>query len=379
MKKIIPYGRQFIDQQDIISVTQSLMKDKITTGLLVDKFEKEINKYLKCKYSVTCNSGTSSIYLALQSIQLKKNDIIIMPAINFIASYNVAKLFGAKVYVADVDSESGQMRPKDVINCCKKFKLKKVKALILMYHGGYPENAEKFRKFRKKLGCYIIEDACHAFGSEYRINKINYKVGSCKHSDISTFSFHAVKSITTGEGGVVTTNSKKIYNKIKELRSIGIKRNFKHWDYDVVEYGLNFRLSDIQCALGISQLKKINLFLNKRKEIALKYKKDLKEIKNISLINHQPKYKSSYHLFFLKINNFNLKKKENFIKFMLNKKILLQYHYIPIYKFKIFKDKYYGANANKFYNTTISLPIYYSLKKKEHNYIIHSIKNFFNR
>ena len=122
MKKIIPYGRQFIDQQDIISVTQSLMKDKITTGLLVDKFEKEINKYLKCKYSVTCNSGTSSIYLALQSIQLKKNDIIIMPAINFIASYNVAKLFGAKVYVADVDSESGQMRPKDVINCCKKFK-----------------------------------------------------------------------------------------------------------------------------------------------------------------------------------------------------------------------------------------------------------------
>ena len=233
-----------------------------------------------------------------------------------------------------------------------------------MYHGGYPQNAEKFRKFRKKLGCYIIEDACHAFGSEYRINKINYKVGSCKHSDISTFSFHAVKSITTGEGGVVTTNSKKIYNKIKELRSIGIKRNFKHWDYDVVEYGLNFRLSDIQCALGISQLKKINLFLNKRKEIALKYKKDLKEIKNISLINHQPKYKSSYHLFFLKINNFNLKKKENFIKFILNKKILLQYHYIPIYKFKIFKDKYYGANANKFYNTTISLPIYYSLKKK---------------
>ena len=164
MKKIIPYGRQFIDQQDIISVTQSLMKDKITTGLLVDKFEKEINKYLKCKYSVTCNSGTSSIYLALQSIQLKKNDIIIMPSINFIASYNIAKLFGAKVYVADVNSESGQMRPEDVINCCKKFKLKKIKALILMYHGGYPENAEKFRKFRKKLGCYIIEDACHAFG-----------------------------------------------------------------------------------------------------------------------------------------------------------------------------------------------------------------------
>ena len=173
MNKTISYGKQYIDNKDIKAVINSLKREKITTGKLVEKFEKKINNFLNCKFSVTCNSGTSALFLAFQAINLKKNDKIIMPSINFISSYNVAKLFGAKVFLADVDKSTGQMTPKDIYDCCKKFKLKKIKALVIMYNGGYPQNADKFQQFKKKLKCLIIEDACHALGAEYLIKKKN--------------------------------------------------------------------------------------------------------------------------------------------------------------------------------------------------------------
>lgn len=375
--KFISYGKQFIDSNDLKSVNKSLKKNKLTTGPLTDNFEKLINKNLGSKYSVACNSGTSAIYLALRSIGINKNDKIIMPAINFVASYNVAKLLGAQVYLADVDSESGIMRPQDVENCCKKFNLKRVKIILVMYHAGYPLDAEKFIKIKKKYKSFIVEDACHALGAQYIVDKKRYKVGSCKHSDISTFSFHPVKTITTGEGGAVTTNSKKLYEKIKLLRSIGIFRLKDHWSYDVKECSLNFRISDIQCALGISQMRKMKKFLSKRKKIVKNYFLAFKNIQNISLINHLPNYISGNHLCLLKLKKFNLKKKDLFFKYLMKKKILLQYHYIPIYKFSIFKDRYYAPNAEKYYNQTISIPIYYSLSKKEQNYVINNIINFF--
>lgn len=375
----ISYGRQFVDSDDLKIVKKSLKENKLTTGPFVESFEHQLSNYLGSKYALACNSGTSAIYLAFKSIEMNKDDIVIMPAINFVASYNVAKLLDAKVYLADVDPETGIMRPEDVERCCKKFNIKKIKVILVMYHAGYPLNAEKFNKIKKKFKSYIIEDSCHALGAKYMVNKKMYKIGSCKHSDISTFSFHPVKTITTGEGGALTTNSKKLYEKIKILRSIGITRHQNHWKYDVKEYSLNFRISDIQCALGISQLKKINKFLNKRKKIIQNYFKAFKNMKSIYLINHLSEYKSANHLCLLKFKNFNLKKKDLFFKYMLKKKILLQYHYIPIYSFSVFKDKYYAPNAEKYYNKTISIPIYYSLTKKKQNYVIKNIINFFNK
>ena len=372
------YGKQFIDSNDLNSVNKSLKESKLTTGPIVENFENQLGSYLGSKYTIVCNSGTSAIYLAFRAIGLDKNDIVIMPAINFVASYNVAKLLDAKVYLADVDPETGIMRPEDVENCCKKFNIKKIKIILVMYNAGYPLNAEKFDKIKKKFKSYIVEDSCHALGAKYIVNKKTYKIGSCKHSDISTFSFHPVKTITTGEGGAITTKSKKFYDKIKILRSIGIFRDKNHWKYDVKEYSFNFRLSDIQCALGISQLKKINKFLNKRKKIIQNYFKAFKNIKSIYLIKHLPKYKSANHLCLLKLENFDLKKKDLFFKYMLKKKILLQYHYIPIYNFAVFKDKYHAPNAEKYYNNTISIPIYYSLTKKQQTHVINNIINFFN-
>ncbi len=379
--KIIPYGKQHINKIDIDSVSKTLKHEKITTGRIVDLFENKLQKYLGCKYSVSCNSGTSALFMAFQAIDLKKNDIVIMPSINFVSSYNIVKMFGAKVFLSDVDEFTGQMTPENIVDCFKRFKLKKVKAILLMFNGGYPQNAEKFKKFKKKFTSYIIEDACHAFGATYKFKGKFYKIGSCKHSDISTFSFHPLKTITTGEGGLVTTNNKNISDKLKIIRSIGIKRSKNHWDYNVIFKSLNFRLTDFQCALGISQLNKVKKFINKRKEIFNFYNKSFSKLDFLEIPKFDNDYKSSYHLYILFIKNFTLKKKEKFIKYMKKKGIILQYHYIPVNKFKIFmnEDKYISNKTPRYQNCAISLPIYYDLKKKNQVYIVNCIKKYFKR
>jgi dTDP-4-amino-4,6-dideoxygalactose transaminase len=256
--KTIPYNRQYIDTHDIRLVSQVLKEDLITTGRYVKKFENKISKFLKVKYTATCNSGTSALHLALITIDLKKDDVIIMPVINFIAVYSMARLMNAKIFLADVDPLTGQMTPETLLKCIKINKLKKIKAIVTMYLGGYPENIIQFYNIKKKLNCYLIEDACHALGAEY-LYKNNYlRVGSCKHSDISVFSLHPVKTITAGEGGLVTTNKKILYNRIVSLRSHGINKDKNyHWKYNINKPGFNYRLSDLNCALGLSQIKKI--------------------------------------------------------------------------------------------------------------------------
>lgn len=383
MAKLIPYGKQFIDKKDKSLVIESLSNDLITTGPLVKKFENQIKKYLKSKYSYVCSSGTAALHLAMMSLNLKKNDIILMPAINFIASYNLAKVLNLKVFLVDVDELTGQITPKKVIECIKLNKLKKINVLIVMYHGGYPENSKKFYDLKNKYKFKIIEDSCHALGAEYKYNNRSYKIGSCKHADISTFSLHPVKTITTGEGGIVTTNNLKIANKIHLLRSHGISRNTKqYWKYDVLENGFNYRLSDINCALGLSQLKKINFFLRKRKNIYDKYLEELKNFnQHLNLPTYSKEIKSSYHLFLVNITFGKINKtKDHFLKYLIRNKILGQFHYIPIYKFSCYVGKKFNfKGSEKYYNNSISLPIYVNLSKKDQYKIINTVKNYFKK
>ena len=377
--KHIPYGRQFLDKKDKLSVLSSLSNHLITTGPYVKKFENKISNFLKNKYSLSCNSGTSALHLSFCAVELKKNDVVIMPAVNFIAAYNAASNFGAKIYLADVDEKTGQMTPKTLQDCIKKFQLKKIKIILTMYMGGFPENVYEFYRIKKKYDCILIEDACHAFGAKYYVKNRLYKVGSCKHSDIATFSFHPLKPITTGEGGLLSTNNKKFYETAKIFRSHGIIRNkTKHWDYDVKNFGYNYRLSDINCALGISQLKKINLFLDKRKKIYINYRNQLDGFKNILSF---PKYykfnRSAYHLVIININFKNLSSKDKFINFLLKKKIIVQFHYKPINHFSIYKEKNRKFRSSRsYYNTSISIPIYHSISEKEVKHIIKTIKNY---
>ena len=381
MKKI-PYGRQFIDKNDKKLVLSSLSSDLITTGPFVKKFEKNLKNYLKCKYSFVCSSGTAAIHLAMLSIGLKKGDIILMPSVNFISSFNMAKVLGLKVFLIDVDEYTGQITPMKIKECIKKNKLKKISALIVMFHGGYPENVKKFYELKKKYNFRIIEDACHALGAEYKINNTFFKVGSCKHSDISTFSLHPLKTITSGEGGVITTNDPNIAKKIELFRSHGILRSKEHWKYDVIEHGYNYRMSDINSALGLSQLKKINYFIKKRKKIYENYLKAFKNLSsNLVISEYTKEIKPSYHLCVINIIFDNLqKKKDHFIKYLMNYNILTQQHYIPIYKFKIYKKtNNQFSGSEKYFKNSISIPIYVNLTDKEQRKIIKIIKKYFNK
>ena len=376
----IPYGKQHIDKSDLQMVSKSLKEPLITTGNFVKKFENNLSNFLKVKSAISCNSGTAALHLAFLASDIKKNDTVIMPSINFISAYSMCKQLGAKIYLADVDLETGQMTPKSLLECIKINKLKKIKIILTMYMGGFPENLIEFHKIKKKFNCLLIEDACHAFGSEYKFNKKLIKVGACKHSDISTFSLHPLKPITTAEGGIITTNNELMAKKIKNFRSHGIIRNNKfHWKYDIFQSGYNYRLSDINSALGLSQLKKIKKFLKFRKKVYEYYKAELHKYKNI--INF-PKYdlknKPSYHLVLINIDFRKLRSnKDLFLKHLYSKNIICQFHYIPIYKFALYKNKKNKLkSAEKYYNSTLSIPIFHNFDRKKQNMVIKNIKNF---
>jgi len=373
----LPYGKQFIDAQDVKLVVKSLKQKLITSGNYVKKFEKRVSTFLKTKYSISCNSGTSALHLALLSINVKKDDAVIVSSITFVAAINMLKNLGAKIYLADVDINSGQITTTTVKECIKFNKIKKVKCIITTYLGGHVNEIEEFYKLKKKLKCFLIEDACHALGTKYFIKKKKYSIGSCKHSDISTFSLHPLKTITSGEGGLITTNNRKIYNKILLLRSHGILRSKKHFKYNVIVQGFNYRLSDINCALALSQIKKIPMFLTKRKAIAENYNKLLKNQEKLvtcpKLIDN---LLSSWHLYqvridFKKINS----SKNNLIKNLLKKKIITQIHYIPIYNHEVYKNlkRKIHKNSKIFYDQTLSLPIFIGLKYSEQKYIVKSL------
>jgi len=381
---MIVNGKQNIDNSDIKSVISSLKQKLITSGTLVTHFETKINEYTKAQYSLVCSSGTAALHLALESIDISEGDILIMPSINFIAVLNIATLMKAKIYLTDVDPLTGQMTPLSLLDCINKNKIKKIKAVITMYLGGAPENIDLFYKIKKKYKFYWIEDACHAFGASYFFKGKSYQVGSCKHADISAFSFHPLKTITTGEGGAVTTKNVKLYKIMKNFRSHNlVSRKRCHWKYDRKGVGLNYRLTDIQCALGISQINRIKKIINNRTLIAKNYKKLLNSFSNyIQLPNYNFSNKSSWHLFPIFIDFSKLKVKKDFLfRYFFKKKILLQFHYTPIYLFKNLRylGKFNKKNSMQYFNNALSLPIYYKMTKQDQLYVVNLIKLFLHK
>ena len=388
--KQIPYGRQSIFRQDLREVIKSLSNDLITTGPYVEKFEKLIKKTLKAKFALTCTSGTAALHLAFMAINLKKNDVIILPIINFIAASNLASMLQAKIYYADVCPNTGQMTPETLETCVKKYKLKNIKAVVTMYLGGSPDNIKNFYHLKKKYQFFLLEDACHALGSKYIYSGKIYNIGCCIHSDICIFSLHPLKTITSGEGGIVTTNNLDIFNRLIKLRNNGIDRGnynkkikFPHWLYDIKYPCLNYRLSDINCSLGYSQLKKINKFVSKRKKIVKKYIEFFNKFNNI--VNFRSfengKY-SSWHLFIILINFEKInKRKEDLLNYLLSNNIIAQQHYMPIYKYSYYKSlkkkEFHGAET--YYKKTISLPIYFNLTDKQVDYIKIQLYKFFKK
>ena len=371
----IPYGRQTISQDDIDVVIDTLQSDFLTTGPKVKEFEDAIGHYCGAKYCVAVSNGTAALHLA-SLVLLNKDDKVLTTPNSFLATANSILYAKAKPIFVDI-TKNGNID----LDLCEEY-LKKdssIKAIYGVAFSGNMVNQKKLQYLREKYNIKILEDNAHSIGAK----KDNIKAGSCKNSDISIFSFHPVKHITTGEGGAITTNSKEIYEKLLILRNHGMLKtpNMKPWEYEMREQGFNYRITDIQCALGLSQLKKLNEFIQKRQTLAKRYDEVFKSsiVKPLYPFNTD----SSYHLYVVLVDflKLSITKEELFIK-MRQKNIGLQLHYIPINKQSYYKGLGYGDEStpvmDKYYEECFSLPIYPLLSNDEQEYIIKSLFEILN-
>ncbi len=373
---IIPYGKQTIDDDDISAVTEVLKSDFLTTGPKIKEFEEKIAQYCNSKYCVSVSNGTAALHLA-SLVLLKEGDKVLTTPNSFLATSNSILYVNAKPIFVDI-CEDGNI---DLDLCEEELKKdSEIKALYVVHFSGNPINQKKLRYLKDTYNVKILEDCAHSIGASIE----GIKAGSCKNSSMSILSFHPVKNLTTGEGGAITTNCIRHYKKLIQLRNHGMNANpdVAPWHYDMNELGFNYRLTDISCALGLSQLKKLDVFIEKRKNLAKKYDKLFKDIEGI-----YPLYKytnnSAYHLYIVKIDFdlFNCNKKELFLK-LREKKIFLQYHYIPINKQPYYKNLAYGNEntpmMDNYYKKAISLPLFPKLSYEEQDYVIKSILEVLN-
>jgi len=372
---MIPYGKQSIGQDDIEAVAKTLQSDFLTTGPKVKEFEEAICKYTGAKYCLVVSNGTTALHLATL-VLLKQNDKVLTTPNSFLATSNSILYAGAKPVFVDI-AKDGNI---DLELCEEELKKdSNIKAIYGVSFSGNMLKQEKLKYLKERYGIIILEDNAHAIGAKRQ----NIKAGSCVNSDASIFSFHPVKHITTGEGGAITTNSKEFYEKLLILRNHGMVKtpDMKPWEYEMKELGFNYRITDIQCALGLSQLKKLDGFIQKRQNIAKKYDEAFKN----SIIKPLYPYNtdSSYHLYVVLIDfsQLSISKEELFIK-MREKGIGLQLHYIPINKQPYYKRLGYGDEntpvMDRYYNQCFSLPIYPLLSDEEQAYIIDTLLEILN-
>jgi UDP-4-amino-4,6-dideoxy-N-acetyl-beta-L-altrosamine transaminase len=372
--QIIPYGKQCIDKSDIAEVIKVLKSDWITQGAKVAEFEKAISSYCGSKYAVVVSSGTAALHLACLAIGLGKGDEAITTPITFLATPTSILYTGARPVFADIDYETANISSIEISNKITS----KTKAILPVHFAGFPCNMREIYKITKKNGLKIIEDACHALGAMYKHNGKWIKVGSCRHSDMTVFSFHPVKHITTGEGGAITTNNRKLYEKLRSLRTHGVYKDKKmskekgSWYYEMRSLGFNYRITDFQCALGISQLKKLDKFIKRRKKIAHIYNNIFKNNKYFDLPIEQDNVKSSWHLYAIKLKDEYKEGKVSILNKLKAKGISVQVHYIPVYLQPYYQKLGYKkvvcACAEDFYQRTVSIPLFPSMSNEDVKY-----------
>jgi len=355
---MIPYGKQYIDENDINSVIEALKSDYLTTGPKVKEFEDKLSEKLGFKYIVAVSNGTAALHLA-SKVLIKKDDRVITTPNSFLSTSNAILYQNAKPVFVDI-AKNGLIDPDLVENELKKGG---IEALYLVSFSGLPFDSDRLRYIKDRYEVKMLLDNAHYFGKDD---------GIC---DMATYSFHPVKHITTFEGGAIGTNDKRIYEKLLRLRNHGIyKDDSMHpWEYKMTELGYNYRLSDVASALGISQLEKVDGFLAKRKEIAKHYHKNLAKVSPLYPFSD----KSSYHLFVVRYPFKDLREKADFFIQMRKKGVFLQYHYIPINQQPYYKEAgYYKEfkNMQKYYLEAFSLPIYPSLKENEQKYVMECLE-----
>lgn len=375
-RKMIPYGRQTIEEDDIQAVVDVLRSDYLTTGPKIAEFEKMVADYVGAKYAVAISNGTSALHAACFAAGIQPGDEVITTPLTFAASSNGVLYCGGTPVFADVDPKTYNIDPEDI----RRKITDKTKAIIAVHLAGQPCDMDEIHKIAKEHDLIVIEDGAHALGSVYK----GKKVGTL--SDMTTFSFHPVKPITTGEGGMIVTDNEEFYQKMMLFRSHGITRdenlmtrNDGPWFYQQLDLGYNYRITDIQCALGCSQMKKLDRFLALRKEIVARYNEAFADCENIVTPYQLPETESGWHLYIVQVKNCDRRK---VFEALREHGIAVNVHYIPVYLHPYYQEHGYKdvhcRNAEEVYSHIISLPLYPTLTEEQQQYVIETLKYVIN-
>lgn len=380
MDSFIPYARQSIDKKDIDAVIEVLKSDYLTTGPKIKEFEEALASVTGTGYSVAFSSGTAALHAACFVSGVAEGDEIITSAMTFAASANCAFYVGAKPVFADIDPVTYNIDVKDI----EKKITNRTKAIIPVHYTGQPCQMDKIVQLAKEHNLTIIQDASHALGAEYKNKKI------AQYGDMTIYSFHPVKHITSGEGGAIATNDYELYQKLLQFRVHGITREKDRmseyhggWYYEQQFLGYNYRITDIQTVLGLSQLKRLDEFIEKRKHIAYKYNKAFDELKGVTIPNQLQNTQSSWHIYVLQfeLDKLNIVRKDIYDK-LRNMNIGVNVHYIPVYYHPFYRNKGYKKGlcpeAEKLYEGIITLPLYPDLKDEQVEYIISCVEEIVN-
>jgi len=380
----IPYGHQDVNQNDIQAVLQVLQSDWLTQGPAIEIFERTVADYCGAKYAVAVNSATSALHIACMAANLGKHDFLWTTPNTFVASANCGLYCGAQVDFVDIDEHTYNM---SVEKLEQKLQLAKKtgnlpKVVVPVHFSGQSCEMERIHELAQQYGFKIIEDASHAIGGKYQEESI----GSCINSDMTVFSFHPVKIVTTAEGGMVLTNNKELYKKLIRFRSHGITREPEYmtseaegpWYYQQIDLGYNYRMTDMQAALGTSQMKRIDEFVARRVQIAQKYTEKLQKLPIILPHQHKDAH-SAWHLYVVKLDTSKCKKnRKQVFEELREQNIGVNVHYIPVHTqpyYKQFGFRYGDFPvAEQYYEATISLPIFYSLTEEQQDYVVDTLK-----
>jgi UDP-4-amino-4,6-dideoxy-N-acetyl-beta-L-altrosamine transaminase len=377
--KPIPYGRQHIDQDDIDAVVETLQADFLTQGPKIQEFETKFADYVGAKYAVAVSNATAGLHLSVLALDLQPGDRVITTPITFAATANAVRYGGGEVWFADINPDTYLLCLESAKALIESKPKGFFKGIIPVDFAGLPVDLEAFRELANEHNLWIIEDACHAPGGAFKDSKgVEHKCGSAQYSDVSIFSFHPVKHIACGEGGMITTNSEDLYSKLSKLRTHGITKdnmsqNDGGWYYEMQMLGFNYRLTDLQCALGITQLAKNDSGVAKRNEIAQRYKDAFRrKIKFQSLPEGSL---NAHHLFVIEVDS-----RKALYDHLREKGIYAQIHYIPIHTLPYYKDIGYKSasleNSEAYYSRCISLPMYPTLTDEEQAYVIEAVLDF---
>jgi UDP-4-amino-4,6-dideoxy-N-acetyl-beta-L-altrosamine transaminase len=377
--KVIPYGRQSITQEDIQAVIDTLQSDFLTQGPKIKEFEEKFAAYVGSKYAVAVNNATAGLHIAVMALGLKKGDRVITTPITFAASANCVRFVNGEVWFADIDRDTYLLSLEKTKALLESKPRGFFKGIIPVDFAGLPVNLEDFRKLANDHGLWLLEDACHAPGGHFiDSNNVVQRCGNGNYADAAVFSFHPVKHIACGEGGMVTTNSEDVYKKLLLLRSHGITKedmseNHGGWYYEMQTLGFNYRLTDFQAALGITQLARNQNSVSKRNEIAKKYKNSFAN--KLTFQDLPDNNLNAHHLFVIEVED-----RKGLYEFLQQNKIYAQIHYIPVHKLPYYESIGYGgadlANSEGYYSKCISLPMYPTLTDEEQNFVIKKVLDF---